>query len=323
MQLLLFRELAGTDAETETSRTETVAEFAARWIETDSAPPMSAPYNQKVRRQFLRAYILPTLGQLPIDGISRADVLRLQRGLFERGLSTRTVQNVIFGALSPMLTDAARRGLRDDLDRPTHRLRWPRVDPPPPDIFLPDETEKILGWFKRYGPKYLPYVATIFLAGTRPSEAAGLQWGDIDWVAGSVSIRRAIVDRKVVKTKTRRSMRLLHVSPRLLEIYRGARPVRARPGDFLVDAPRGGPLWTNGFQGTWWKRCIGELELRPRSIYKGRGSYISKAAQRAPLPLIAAFVGNTIAVCERHYIKWALPLQDPATHGEAQKRHRA
>ncbi|HZR84752.1 MAG TPA: tyrosine-type recombinase/integrase [Candidatus Binatia bacterium] len=294
------------------ARETSLAEFGERWFATVSSPPFVAAYTHTNRRQMMARYIEPALGHLRLEEITRSVVASFQRDLLARRLSIRTVRNIVQGCLGPMLAEAAREELIPDV--PTRGLRWPREDPEPPDALSPRDRERILDWFAKNGPRYLPYVGTVLLAGTRPSEAAGLQWGDISFDDRTIHVQRAVVMRRVGKTKTARSRRLLRVSDRLIEIYRAAQPRFFEPTDFVVPSRRGGPLHTNGFTVYWWTRCMRDLGLqrRGRGLYKGRHGFISDAAKRAPLHEIAAYCGNSVQICERHYLRWIDPIRDPS-----------
>ena len=86
-------------------------------------------------------------------------------------------------------------------------LKWPKWSPPKPDPFTIEEVQRILGWLraKRFGfhpgtgstsvrhlphPAFHVFVHRLFWTGLlRPSEAAGLRWGDLDLVGKRLHVR--------------------------------------------------------------------------------------------------------------------------------------
>jgi len=305
-QLPLF---PGSDTDVPHPSSTTLGIYAGHWIETVSAPPMVAPYTQANRRQMLRRYILPVFGEALIGSVTRRDAIEFQRSLFALGFKIRTVRNIVLSCLGPMLSEAYRDGLVGQVA--TRGLRWPREDPEWPESYNRRDRDRILRWFERYGPRYVPYVALIFLAGLRPSEAAGVQTGDVDFARGIVSIRRAVVNRKVGKTKTKKSVRDLYVTTRLLAILRAHRDPDARPGDFLVPSRRGGPLHTNGFTTYWWHRCLADLGIERRGPRAGRHHFATAAVRHASYQDVAEYMGNSPVILRRHYVGRSGVLRSP------------
>src|SRR5262249_12318447 len=120
----------------------------------------------------------------------------LQAELLDRGLSPKYGKNILSGSLRALIAQAL-----DDKALPAdpfpRRLKRPKWKPPGADPFAADERTAILHWFerKRFGlrpgpdfthasqvahPSYHAFIHTLFWTGLRPSEAAGLQWQDLD-----------------------------------------------------------------------------------------------------------------------------------------------
>jgi integrase len=54
----------------------------------------------------------------------------------------------------------------------------------------------------RAHPPYYAIVQTLFWTGMRPSEAAGLQWGDIDLATGTAGVERSFHLGALAETKS-------------------------------------------------------------------------------------------------------------------------
>lgn len=75
--------------------------------------------------------------------------------------------------------------------------------------------------------------------GLRISEALALRWSDVDWLAGRVSVRRAIVNQVVDEVKTAGSARSLAVAPEMLDRLRHRQSTVefASPDDWVFASP--------------------------------------------------------------------------------------
>lgn len=81
------------------------------------------------------------------------------------------------------------------------RLKWPRWRVPPADPFSAEERSRIIAWFRkkqyvshsRQVPRasYPAFAHCLFWAGLRPSEAAGLQWQDVDLEGARLHVQRS------------------------------------------------------------------------------------------------------------------------------------
>ncbi len=174
--------------------------------------------------------IAPRIGQLRLDTLRRADLdacyadLIANGGRRRQGLSAKTVLE-IHRVISNALDLAIDRQLI--AANPAHRARPPRPSgrSDVPAIWNAAQLNKFL---KVARPKR-PYPALRLVAhtGMRRGELAGLNWGDLDAAASSLSIARtcqATMGRTVegpVKTRTsRRRIDLDHTTIDLLERWR-------------------------------------------------------------------------------------------------------
>lgn len=134
----------------------------------------------------LRLHVLPILGGRIAAELTVADLRRLLDALAERRLSPRSRSGVL-GILSGMLSFGVRRGVcprnvvrdLDRDDRPgTQRLSEPRY------LTVP-EIERLLA---AMGDTFRPIAAVCAYAGLRVSEALGLQWAEVDFEGGTLTV---------------------------------------------------------------------------------------------------------------------------------------
>src|SRR5262245_58718337 len=182
----------------------TVAAYYERWI-AEQAPVVRRAQARDYRRHVV-THVLPSIGQMSLAALRPSDIRGLQAELLTRGLSVKYVKNILSGSFRAMLAQAQ---VDELLTRDCFvRLKWPKAKRPEPDPLTADERSRVLAWFAshRFGfhpgrgtmevrrylhPAYSVYVHTLCWTGMRPSEASGLQWGDVDLRDGRVHVQRS------------------------------------------------------------------------------------------------------------------------------------
>lgn len=152
----------------------------------------------------------------------------------------------------------------------------PTAKPKDIDVFSVDEVQSILGRFDGRRHEVVGYLA--FVCALRQGEIFGLQWGDIDFTARTLGVRRQIVEHgrdqakwiRVPKTKS--SIRTIIIPEIAVEaLYR--RRVKAlaegqcKQTDFIVTTPRAGLVIRRcQFAARLWKPLL--ADTRPKSRKK-------------------------------------------------------
>ena len=105
-----------------------------------------------------------------------------------------------------------------------------------------------------------PFFYLALFTGLRRSELLGLQWGDIDWQLGQISIRRGYHSRGIVKTylptKTKRSTRSIDLPPSALQVLQTLYNRNLNPSDkegVFWDGDK--PLSPNMITKAWQRAC--------------------------------------------------------------------
>ena len=171
----------------------TLAEYLEQWLR-DSAAPRVSSRTLKSYRGNLDRYLVPKLGQIPLEKLTPRHVQEMEARLLQDGgsnggpLSPRTVFQV-HRVLSKALNDAVKLGIvfRNVVDA---------VEPPR----MTKYGAQFLGWEKVHAfldritdPLHQTLALLAIQTGLRRSEILGLHWRDIDFSAGTLSVRRALI----------------------------------------------------------------------------------------------------------------------------------
>jgi integrase len=311
----------------------TLRAYAAAWLE--ERLPFIRRGQARDYRRHLRRYILPRLGKMPLGALAPTDVRGLQvelltvgpphapppqRGLAspQRPLKVKTVKNIMNGTLRAMLKAARRDGLvgYEQFTR-LFDLEWPRAPLPDADPFTADELERLEAWFARATykvrwdgrvpwPAYAAFVDLLAWTGMRPSEAAGLQWGDIDLAGARLFVRRSRHLGAYGEPKTRGARRTVELRPETIERLRMLCPLHVTPELPVFLHTDGAPIEPNAFLRHWYaaqRACA----VRVRGLYALKDTFVSNALSATPpIPItwLEEQTGVRYATLRQHYARW-------------------
>ena len=255
-----------------------VEDLAERYLR-EHAVPKKKPRSAHMDRVNLRLHVLPVLGTVRVDTLTRADVARLHHGMRE----TPGAANRVLALLSKMLSLAEQWGLREPGSNPVRgieRFRERRRE----RHLTPDELER-LGVVLRQvelerteSPSSVALVRLLLLTGARLGEVLGLRWDRIDWQAGSV---------RLSDSKT---------GPKTLYLSDAAKAVLAG-----LSRPEGNPWCLPGrVHGKAlvnpqkpWRRMRAAAGLEDVRLHDLRHTYAAVAARGGlSLPMIGALLGH-------------------------------
>jgi integrase len=214
-----------------------------------------------------RLHIAPVLGKKKIDVIKPSDIQRWQNALLET-LSPRRVRH-IRAVLSGILKDA----MKDELieKSPLALVGTPKLNKTDIHPFSVEEINLILGTATG---QFRNFYALAFFTGMRSGEMIGLRWEDVDFLHGTISVKRAIKMGMVTEPKTAQSIRQVEIIdtlvPYLQEQYRitGAKKSYVflnKEGEHFYDIKR--------IRDTDWKRTLKTCGLEYRPIYHTRHTF--------------------------------------------------
>jgi len=166
--------------------------YAERWMTN------YAEVNVKVRtvesyRWALKSHLLPVLGRAQLRSLTRDGVRTLIAELIQKGLSRNSVR-IVHATLRTILNAAIDDGLI--ATNPAQRVgkfgdskadKKKNMNP-----LSADEINTFLAAVNEHFPGYYLFFMTLVRTGMRLGEARGLQWDDIDFGGGFITIRRTL-----------------------------------------------------------------------------------------------------------------------------------
>jgi integrase len=247
-------------------------------------------------------------GSKPLPKITRADVERMLHQLDDKGRSQRTISLALF-VVKAILADALEDGM-------ISRNVAAKIEP-----FGKSATERrpltrsdLAKLQTHLNRDRLSAVWMMTLAGLRRSEVLALTWQDIDMVAGTLSITKAVVPddggRRSAPTppKTRRGTRTLPLPPDMLSSLRKLRKAQlaewgaeqARTGWLAVDEA-GRPYRPEEWTQLWAAHCK-EADVSSVTLHAARHTSVTTMRDAGvPDHVVAAWHGHDEAVMRRVY----------------------
>lgn len=213
-------------------------------------------------RKLIENHVRPALGKVALDKLSPTMIRRLLAEKTDSGLSTTTVRH-IHGVIRNALGDAEREEL---VHRNAARVvRPPAIRQVERRALTVDEARRLLDVLRGHRLEAL-YVCALTV-GLRRGELLGLRWSDIDFDAGTLSVRqtvqRANGSLQLVPPKTERSRRTIPVPAQTLALFRAHRrkqaAVRLAAGerwqdhDLVFPSNIGTPMDPDNINRTWHK----------------------------------------------------------------------
>lgn len=180
----------------------------------------------------LDVHIEPFFGNKPLEKIDRNMVERFIAAELDTGSSPKSVRNFL-SALHSAFEVAIDRGWAQS--NPVKRAVKPEVGVTTEIRFLSlEEVEAVLAATpddERGKVEKTLYLAAA-MTGLRQGELLGLRWGDVDWLAGKVRVRRAYSHGEYVTPKSRRGVRAVPLADRLATELEGL----SRRSQYSTDA---------------------------------------------------------------------------------------
>jgi integrase len=161
----------------------TVAHWLNTWLR-NVKPPATAPKTWVVYEYFVRLHLMPGLGSIRLVKLQPQHVREFLGEKLDAGLSARTVKH-----LRSTLRAALNQAMNDDLIQrnAAAKVAPPAIQPRIMDVYTPDEARQLLQTVRGHRLEAL-FTAAIGL-GLRMGECLGLQWPDVDFARGLLTVR--------------------------------------------------------------------------------------------------------------------------------------
>jgi integrase len=264
----------------------TVAEFAERWLEEVVRPKRKA-YTIRDYERLLAQKIIPSLGHLPVQHVTKEDVLQLHLAM--KGTPRRA--NYTISTFRALMTYAEDCALRPPLSNPARRVEMYRERAR--ERFLSEEeigrAADAIDAAERdgmIGPHASAGLRLALLTGARSGEITAIQWSHIDWA-------RKLVRLPDSKTNEPRTIHLPEAAVQVLK-------TTPRVGSFVIAGVKDDHSYKN-LSRAWIKtrKLAGLDDVRLHDL---RHSYASLAAGRGiSLQMIGKLLGHRVPATTQRY----------------------
>lgn len=236
------------------SERETLGAYLRDWLETSGGASLR-PRTRSAYHQMIKQHLVPGLGEKTLlSRLTPEQVQRYMNTKLESGLSPRTIQYQ-HAVLRRALNQAVRWG---KISRNVAQLvSPPKVERPEIRPLTPEQARALLGTIAESRDAAL-YSLALGL-GLRQGELLGLQWGDVNFEAGTLTVRHTLQRYQhtyhLDPPKTAKSRRTIALPTTLLQLLRAHRTQQ------VEERLRAGPEW----KGDEWDLIFATERGEPRS----------------------------------------------------------
>ena len=263
----------------ETRTAPTVSHLAQRYMQ-EHAGPKKRPGSAQGDAMWLRLQILPRLGSLKVNAVTREDIARLHLNMRDRPIAA----NRVLALLSKMFNLAEQWGLRPDNSNPCRHVE--KYKERKIERFLSNEELARLGEVLAEAertqtemPSVIAALRLLLFTGCRLSEILTLSWDEVDLENQCLRLRESKTGAKVI-----------YLPPPAIEVLSAIKRQDDNPF-VIVGAKRGSHLVN--LQKPW-RRIRAQAGLEDVRIHDLRHSFASVAAASGlSLPIIGALLGHT------------------------------
>lgn len=203
-------------------------DFAEEWFEEYARLNLRSTTYERMRQLTHRVY--PAIGHLRMDKITARQLQGFVNSLAKEGANEKTgkplAPKTIRHNLS-FISDVFSYAVKMDLlsDNPCRKVTIPKGEVKEKPIYSQEEMALLLTRISGEPTKYRAFFYLIAYSGFRRSEMLGLEWKDIDFENNIISIKRTsnyTAERGIYTdtTKTKRSKRVLKISPYIMGILK-------------------------------------------------------------------------------------------------------
>ena len=203
-------------------------EWVEHWYEEHSKPAVR-PSTQRIYEGYIRLYIKPKLGSIPLSKLTTNDIqqfctwmktdARMDQGDGEMGLADTQVRNC-----HSLCYRALEKAVKENLisQNPAVGCKLPPIKREEMKILSRETMQKVLIQAKE--ENYYELFLLEFATGLRLGELTALQWDDLDLNNGELRINKqaTIIGSEVVITepKTKAAIRTLVLPPQVVNVFR-------------------------------------------------------------------------------------------------------
>jgi integrase len=254
------------------SATLTVAAFLSRYLETAVLPELATGTYQSYETA-IRNHIVPWIGNQWLRSLKPLEINEWLATLLRNGTGARTRQNA-YAVLRAALEEAVR--LQVIPANPCGAVRRPTVKRGKIRVFELSERMAILDAVVSHR-LFGAYLLALTL-GMRQGELFGLQWKDIDFAAGALTVERQAVENKgrveIGPPKTEAGFRTIPLDDDCLESLRERQRVAMTEGlaacEWVFPSRRGTVMHRSNFGNRHWRPLLKRLGIANRGMHHCR-----------------------------------------------------
>lgn len=198
-----------------TGKDTRVHEYLESWLDLN-VRPFKEPKTVKYYETYVRLYLNPSFGNVPLRKLAVAHVQNLVNEKCKSGLSASTVHGIV-RTLRKALQDAWKQELIEQ--NVAQKVTLPKLEQKEPEHLEPEEAQRLLSACKGHVLENL--IKFALTTGVRIGEASGLTWDNVDLDRATVKISgqlQRINGVLQIKTlKSRSSRRTLALSQSAIE----------------------------------------------------------------------------------------------------------
>jgi integrase len=285
----IARVCAGQPARKE--RVPTLEDFHKEFMKTYAAAN-NKPSERLSKAYMFRWHLVPAFGRLRLDEITTRHVEAFKAEKLAAELAPKTINNLLT-CLGKMLRYAADCDIVEKLPR----IKFVKTCRKAIDFLQYDELDRLVEGAK-HDPEALAAVLCSADAGLRVGEVRALEWGDLDLVAGRLTVQRTDYRGYVGSPKGGR-IRTLPLTRRLVAALKAMRHLK---GD-SVFSDRAGLRWSRGEADTRLRRAYRKAGLRKIGWHTLRHTFCSHLAMRgAPVRTIQELAGHASITTTMGYL---------------------
>jgi integrase len=273
----------------------TVSEYAEHWVEDVASRRVRTTTLVNYKR-LVKLHVTPHIGGIRLTRLSPLHLQSWHAKLERAGVSAyqRHAAHVL---LKTVLTQALKLGLISR--NPLTAVDPPRLPRKELQVLAPAQVRKLLEAAADHPLGVLIVLAAA--SGARLGELLGLQWRDLDFDAGTMTVQRTLTEvngrHEFSEPKTKRSRRRIDL-PRYaveaLKTHRCSQLATPHPTRLVFSDRSGRPLRRSNFIRRVWHKLLAEAELPKVKFHSLRHSHITALlAEGAPLPAVSERVGHS------------------------------
>lgn len=257
------------------------------WLE-HYVKPSSKDKTYKRYREICEQHLIPQLGEYEIDEITPITVQKfiselLKKGNLKtgKGLAASSVNSIIT-VIQASMKMANLAGVAMEYEM--HKLKRPKVIEKGVECFSVAEQKKIEQSVLKDKREKMRGIIICLYTGIRIGELLALEWSDIDFVNGEMTINKTCYDgtdeqgkycRKVDSPKTVTSNRTIPIPKSILQILREMK--KNKNSNFLI-SNKGTPISVRSYQRSF-ELLLKKLEIKHHGFHSLRHTFATRALE--------------------------------------------